>query len=601
MAQPRSQSDIRKTLKAKHMIGRDLKAYGLWIFMISGVINILALTGSVYMMQVYDRALTSGSIETLAFLSVLAIGLFFFHGAFDALRSKIMVRLGARMDRRLAPLTHKLAIEMPRYGFSTTEALERGRQVDTLRNFLASPAPAAMFDLPWMPIFLIFVFLLHPVLGSVALGGAVVLTLLTVIAELRSRNLAQAAQRSMIARNTAAESNARNADAMIAMGIVERAVGRFNRLNDDHLAIQARNSEILSTISAFSRVLRMILQSALLGLGAYFTIQGQLSAGAIIAVSVASARALAPIDQVIGNWRGIAGARHAYVQLRDTLSALGEEEKQLMDFPRATGNVTIEGLTVASPATGRILLADVSLELKAGQALAIVGPSGGGKSTLLRALSGVWQPLRGNVRFDGVSLSQIAPHKRGDLIGYLPQEVSLFDGSILENINRFSEDRNTTAVYEAATTSGVHRMIVDMPDGYDTQVGSHGTALSAGQRQRIGLARALYGNPFVVILDEPNASLDAAGEKALNDTIKAIRDRNGIVIVVAHRPNVLTAVDMLAVVQNGKLVAFGTKEEVLGNNSGRVVPPTDLVGDVRAQAAVDLAKHKASKTGAVPA
>jgi ATP-binding cassette, subfamily C, bacterial len=598
MAQPRS--DIRKTLKAQHMIGRDLKAFGLWIFLISGMINILALTGSVYMMQVYDRALTSGSVETLAFLSVLAIGLFFFHGAFDALRAKIMVRLGARMDRRLAPLTHKLAIEMPRRGFSTTEALDRGRQVDTLRNFLASQAPAAMFDLPWMPIFLIFVFLLHPVLGSVALGGAVVLALLTVVAELRSRGLAQAAQRSMVARNAAAESNARNSDAMIAMGIVDRAVVRFDRLNDDHLTHQARNAEIISTISAFSRVLRMILQSALLGLGAYFTIQGQLSAGAIIAVSVASARALAPIDQVIGNWRGIAAARHAYLQLRDTLAAL-EDERPYMDFPRASDSVTVEGLTVASPATGRILLADVSFDLRAGQALAIVGPSGGGKSTLLRALSGVWQPLRGSVRFDGVSLPQIAPAKLGELIGYLPQEVSLFDGTILENINRFSEQRDTAAVYEAATTSGVHGMIVNMPDGYDTQVGSQGTALSAGQRQRIGLARALYGNPFVVILDEPNASLDATGEKALNDTIRAIRARNGIVIVVAHRPNVLAAVDMVAVVQAGKMVAFGPKDEVLGNSAGRVAPPTDLVGDLSIKGDIDAAKRKAAMPGGMPA
>lgn len=600
MAQPRTQTDIRKTIKARQIIGRDLKTYGLWIFLISGMINILALTGSVYMMQVYDRALTSGSVETLAFLSALAFGMFFFHGAFDALRAKIMVRVGARMDRRLAPLTHKLAIEMPRYGFSTTEALDRGRQVDTLRGFLASPAPAAMFDLPWMPIFLIFVFLLHPVLGSVALGGAVFLALLTVVAELRSRHLAQAAQRSMVARNAAAESNARNSDAMIAMGIVDRAVARFNRLNDEHLGHQARNAEITSSISALSRVLRMILQSALLGLGAYFTIQGQLSAGAIIAVSVASARALAPIDQVIGNWRGIAAARHAYLQLRDTLSAL-EEARPAMDFPTACESVTVEGLTVASPATGRVLLADVGFELKAGQALAIVGPSGGGKSTLLRALAGVWQPLRGSVRFDGVSLSQIAPDKLGDLIGYLPQEVSLFDGTILENINRFSETRDTRAVYEAATTSGVHKMIVNMPDGYDTPVGSQGTALSAGQRQRIGLARALFGNPFVVILDEPNASLDATGEKALNDTIKAIRARNGIVIVVAHRPNVLAAVDMVAVVQSGKMVAFGAKEDVLGNSAGRVAPPTDLVGDVRAKVSVDLAEHKAGLAGGMSA
>lgn len=577
MSPTRFATELRNKIKASALISQDMIRHGLSLFLISGAINVLALTGSIYMMQVYDRALTSGSLETLGFLSALAIGLYLFHGAFDALRAQIMVRLGARLDRRLAPLAHKIAIDMPRHGFSTTEALERGRQIDTLRNFLSSSAPAALFDLPWVPLFLIFVYLLHPVLGAVTLGGAVVLALLTALAEFRSRNLQLAAHQSMVRRNTTAESNARNSDAMVAMGVVGRAVDRFVALNDEHLDFQARAAQVNATLSAVSRVLRMVLQSALLGLGAFLTIKGELSAGAIIGVSVASGRALAPIDQVIANWRNIIGARHAYQSLRDSL-ANNSDAKTYITFPKAHQTLTVEGLTVASPATGRILLADASFELKAGQALAIIGPSGGGKSTLIRALAGVWSPLRGAVRYDGVSLQHIDPDRMGELIGYLPQEVSLFNGSINDNINRFSPDRQNNEIYLAAMTAGVHQMISAMPEGYNTQVGTQGTALSAGQRQRIGLARALYGNPFVVLLDEPNSSLDAVGEKALNETIRMIRERGGIVVVVAHRPNVLGACDMVALVQAGKLVAFGPKDQVLGNRNGKVVMPADLGG-----------------------
>ena len=578
MSAPRA-SEFSRRLRASAMITQDLVRHGLSLFLISGLINILALTGSIYMMQVYDRALTSGSVETLAFLSVLAVGLYLFHGLFDALRAKVLVRLGARLDRRLAPVAHKVAIDLPRRGFSTTEALERGRQIDTLRGFLTSSAPAALFDLPWMPVFLIFVYVLHPVLGSVTLAGAVLLALLTVLAELRSRNLTQEAQQTLVKRNTLAESNARNFDAMIAMGVVDRAVDRFVAANDEHLSSQARGAEINATLSAVSRVLRMLLQSALLGLGAWLTIKGELSAGAIIAVSVASGRALAPIDQVIGNWRGMLGARQAFRHLRDMLAS-AETDRSRMAFPKASKTLTVEGLTVASPVNGRILLSDVSFELSAGQAVAVIGPSGGGKSTLIRALAGVWHPLRGAVRYDGISLQHMNPDQLGALIGYLPQEVNLFNGSILDNINRFSPDRESKAVYLAASTAGVHQMIAAMPDGYDTQVGTMGTALSAGQRQRIGLARALYGEPFVVLLDEPNASLDAAGEKALNETIQMIRARGGIVVVVAHRPNVLAAVDTVAIVQGGRLVAFGPKDEVLGNRNGQTAVPVDLVGSV---------------------
>jgi ATP-binding cassette subfamily C protein len=540
------------------------------------------------MMQVYDRVLTSGSIETLIALSILAVGLFLFHGGFDAVRSAIFVRLGARLDRRVSPLAHRVSLDMPRHGFTAAEAMERARTVDTLRGFFGSGAPAAIFDLPWVPIFLGFVWLLHPVLGVVTLAGAAVLAALTVVSELLSRSLTQTARNSMVRRNIAAESNTSNADVIAAMGLGDRAVARFMKANDDHLETHTRTAATGAAITSLSRTLRMVLQSALLGLGAYFALQGQLTPGAIIAVSVASSRALAPIDQVIGGWRNILAARHAYRQLKDTIQQSVQEEGRFPGLPLPKNSLSVENLTVASPATGRVLLSDVSFELKAGQAMAVVGPSGGGKSTLMRALAGIWSPLRGAVRFDDASLAHYDPAMRGSFLGYLPQEVNLFTGSIVENINRFGSG-DESAVYEAASKTGIHRMIAELPEGYDTQVGAMGTALSAGQRQRIGLARALFGNPFVVLLDEPNASLDAVGERALNDTIRDIRARGGIVIVVAHRPSVLAAVDTVAVIHGGKLAAVGPKETVISSRGGQIFTTVSGDGAQRTSVAADAA------------
>jgi len=577
MAQQTSSPDPLALRKARELLNADLRRFGWALFAISGIISVLALTGSFYMLQVYDRALTSGSVQTLVFLSVLALALYLVQGGFDTIRSQVLVRIGARLDRRLAPLSHRVAIDMPRYGFSPAEALERSRSVDTLRNFLGSQAPGAIFDLPFVPVFLVFVYFLHPILGAVTLGGLVVLALLTVLAEVKSRDLAKAAQRALVLRNTISESNTRNSEVLIAMGVTGRAVERFAEANHEHLALNTKASDITGTMAAMSRVLRMLLQSGLLGLGAYLTIKGELSAGAIIAVSVASGRALAPIDQIIANWKGIAQARQAWGQLRDTLVALAAERKPV-SMPAPRQSLRVENLTVASPANGRVLLSEVSFELQAGQALAIIGPSGGGKSTLIRALAGVWPVLRGSVRYDDVDLAQWDPARLGEIIGYLPQEVALLAGTVRDNISRFDPNRDSDGIFKAATAANVHKMISQLPDGYDTEVGALGTALSAGQRQRIGLARALYQDPFVVLLDEPNASLDAAGERALNDTIKAIRARGGIAVVVAHRPSVLAAVDMVAAIHAGRLAAFGTKEEVLGNRDGKVAAPVTVAG-----------------------
>jgi len=571
--------------RGDEMLRKEFKAVAVFLFWISGIINVLALTGSFYMLQIYDRALTSGSIPTLAALSVLVIGLYLFQGVFDIIRSQLLVRIGARFDRLLAPIAHRVSVDMPRFGFSTGEALERGRDVDTIRSFMGSQGPVALFDLPWVPLYILFVYFLHPVLGAITLGGAFVLTLLTVWTELKSRKLASAAQQAHLVRNAIADSNARNADILKAMGFAGRAVARFNEANQDHLTLQTRASDVIGTFGAFSRVLRMVLQSALLGVGAYLTIQGQMSAGAIIAVSVASSRALAPIDMAIGNWKGVVAARQAFKRLRDTMVALAGMNKPL-DLPAPEKTLKIDKITVAAPASGRVLLTEVAFELKAGQAVGVIGPSGGGKTTLVRALTGIWPSLRGSIRLDEADLTQWDEEKVGQYIGYLPQDVALLDGTIVENITRLAPQRDARAIVAATKAAGVHEMIVRLPDGYDTQLGPMGTALSAGQRQRIGLARALYGDPFVVVMDEPNAFLDAEGEQALNLAIRQVRARGGIAVIVAHRPSILAEVDMVAVIQNGRLTAFGPKDEIVAGqrqanlNALKIVEPRTETGEL---------------------
>ncbi len=574
--------------KQVESLTRGFRGIIAFLFGMSGIINILALTGAIYMLQIYDRALGSGSVPTLLALSALAIGLYFFQGLFDILRSQMLVRIGARLDRKIAPMAHQVAIDMPRFGFSTSEALERGRDVDTVRGFLGSQGPVALFDLPWMPLFLLFVYSLHPLLGALTAGGAFVLTMLTLTTELMTRKLSASTHQAAIERNSIADSNARNADVLKAMGFAGRAIQRFNRANDDHLELHARTNDISGTFGAMSRVLRMMLQSAVLGLGAFLTIKGELSAGAIIAASVASARALAPIDLAIGNWKQVVGARAAFGRLKETVTALASIQEP-MELPAPKTTLKVEGVTVSAPGSGRVLLSDVDFKLHAGQAVGVIGPSGGGKTTLVRALTGIWPVLRGSVRLDDAELTQWDDSALGGFVGYLPQDVALMDATIGENISRFAEMPDPQGVVAAAQAAGVHEMIVRLPEGYSTRLGPLGMSLSGGQRQRIGLARALYGDPFLVVLDEPNSNLDSEGENALTKAIEGIRARGGIAVIVAHRPSALAAVDMVAVVQGGRMSAFGKKEEVIGpkvvetppepQKTGRGAPaPTKLAG-----------------------
>lgn len=533
-----------------------------FVFGLSGIINILALTGAFYMLQIYDRALTSGSIPTLIWLSVIAVGLYLFQGLFDILRSQMLVRFGSNVDRQIAPLVHRVVIDMPRFGYSSAEASERGRDVDTVRSFLSGAGPVALFDLPWIPVYLVFVWLLHPMLGMLTLGGALFLACLTIAAELLSRRHAKEMTRAAIQRNNVSDNHVRNGDILYSMGMTDRAIDRFESANRRHLDTQTATSDIAGTFAGISKVLRMMLQSATLGLGAYLTIQGEMSAGAIIASSIVTGRALAPVDQAIAQWKGVISARRSWSRIKDTLAVLDRPSTQF-DLPTPSEGLVVEGMTTVAPTTGTVLLSEVSFELTAGQALALIGPSGGGKTTLARSLLGIWPLLRGSVRVDGADLKQWPTSFFTQNVGYLPQEVALLDGTVADNIARFDPDADSKMIFRAARAAGIHDLIVRLPNGYQTQIGPSGQSLSAGQRQRVALARALYGDPFLVVLDEPNSNLDSEGEEALMKAIVKVRERGGIVVIVAHRPSVLQAVDMVGVVQGGKLVSFGPKEEII--------------------------------------
>lgn len=537
-----------------------------FIFALSGVLNMLALTGALYMLQIYDRALTSQSVPTLLALSGLAVGLYMCHGLLDISRSQILVRLGSQFDLKLAPLAHKVTIDMPRYGFSLAEAKERSRDVDTIRQFLSSQGPHALFDLPWMPLYIAFVYFLHPWLGVLAICGVIILTSLTLISELLMRDQANTTHRAEIIRSNLTDGHARNSEVIRAMGFSERAVDRFRRANDEHLSQHSFTSDVTGSFGSTSKLLRMVLQSAMLGLGAYLAIVGELTPGAIIAASVASARALAPIDLAIGQWKSIVGARRSYQRLRETLASL-DNEVDILDLEAPVTSFSCENVTIASPGSGSVVIGDVTFTVNAGQALGIIGPSGGGKSTLARGSVGVWPLVRGTVRLDGADIKQWDPERLGKHVGYVPQDVALFDGTISENICRLDPEPDAQKILTAARAAGVHELIVRLPDGYQTELGPQGVSLSAGQRQRVALARALYDNPFLVVLDEPNSNLDHEGDIALNEAIEGIKARGAVAIVIAHRPSAIAACDLIGIIKEGRLAAFGPKEEILGGTS----------------------------------
>jgi PrtD family type I secretion system ABC transporter len=532
------------------------------IGLMSGMSNILMLTGAIFMLEVYDRVLPSRSVPTLIGLVILAAGLFTAQGLLDFIRGRILVRIGSRLDEALSGRVYETIVRLPLKVGNRTDGLQPIRDLDSVRSFLSGLGPTALFDLPWLPIYLIICFLFHPYIGLAALLGAIILGIITLLTETMTREPTQAATIYGTARQSLAEASRRNAEVLTAMGMTSRISALWADANAKYLASQRRASDVAGGFGSASKVLRMMLQSGVLAVGAYLVIYQQATAGIIIAGSILSARALAPVDLAIANWRGFVGARQSWKRLTDLLTLLPAQAAPMALQPPSR-SLVVENAGIMPPGSEKAVVQDVSISLQAGNGLGIIGPSGSGKSSIARALVGVWRLARGRIRLDGAALDQWSPDALGQHMGYLPQDVELLAGTVAQNIGRFAEELDADAVIAAATAAGVHDLIVSLPEGYETQVGENGSALSAGQAQRVALARALYGDPFLVVLDEPNSNLDADGDEALSRAILGVRARGGIVVVIAHRPSAIAGVDLLLMMNQGRAQAFGPKEEVL--------------------------------------
>jgi PrtD family type I secretion system ABC transporter len=544
------------------------------IGLVSGIINLLTLTGSIFMMQVYDRVLASQSVPTLIALSLIAVAAYTFQGWLDILRGRVLILIGERVDAEIGPKVHTAVVGLPlRRQDSSRDALQPFRHLEAVRSFLTGAGPVALFDVPWMPIYLVICFVLHPLIGLATLSGALALVVLTLLTEIKSKAPARAALEAQSERNAAAEAAQRGAEVVRAMGMLPALAMRWHQAHQAYLLAQRRANHVVGGLSATAKMARLVLQSALLGLGAYLAVRGQISPGTIIAGSIIGSRALAPVDQAIASWKSFVGARQGYQQLTKLLTLQANQETPFA-LPPPKRNLVVENLTVAAPGTSKAIVRRLSFKLEAGQALGIIGPSASGKSTLARTLVGVWPGQVGRVMLDGASLDQWSPEALGPSIGYLPQDMQLFDGTVAENIARFSPDASSDAVIEAAKAAAFHEQVLALPDGYDTKVGPAGAQLSTGQRQRLGLARALYKNPFLVVLDEPNSNLDAEGEAAVSAAIQSLKARGAIAVVIAHRPSAIAAVDLILVMKEGEAVAFGPKEKVLAKtvqNAGQIL------------------------------
>jgi ATP-binding cassette, subfamily C, type I secretion system permease/ATPase len=534
--------------------------WGLGLF--SGLSNVLMLTGPFFMLQVYDRVLPSRSLPTLVGLAILATTLFAFQGAIDLIRGRINDRIGRFLDETLSSRVYDALVRLPLKARGDGDGLQPLRDLDQVRGFLSSGGPSALCDLPWMPLYLGICFLFHFWIGITALFGVCVLFGLTLLAEIRTRGPAKAAARFAMTRNALALGGRRNAEVLRAMGMSKRVTLRWAAANRKYLDAHEKASDVAGSLGGLSKVIRMILQSAVLGVGACLVINNESTAGIIIASSILTARALAPVELVIANWKGFVAARQAGQRLSELLRLLPEEQEP-MALPRPKKSLELIQVSVIPPGLERPVVSDVSFVLKSGQGLGVIGPSGSGKSSLVRALVGAWNPIRGKVQLDDAPLDQWSREALGWNIGYLPQDVELFDDTVAANIARFDQTADPAAVLEAARAAGVHELILSLPNGYGTRLGEGGVTLSGGQRQRIALARALFGNPFLVVLDEPSSNLDAEGEEALTRAVLNVRGRGGIAVVVAHRPSALAAVDHVLVMGQGIVQSFGAKEEVL--------------------------------------
>ncbi|MFD1341609.1 type I secretion system permease/ATPase [Litorisediminicola beolgyonensis] len=540
---------------------RESRPYFWFVGIFSFFVNMLMLTGPLYMLQVYDRVLGSRSIATLIALSVLVVFLYGMMGILDYVRGRVMNRVAARFQARLDLRVFDAVVR--RSAIQPDEIAATGlRDLESVQRLMASPVLMAFFDMPWTPVFLFGIFLFHPWLGILAISGGVVLIAITIINQAVTRNPSLASNRATFEAEKVSDQIRSESEMVQAMGMRGDAFRRWQVSRAKSLKGQIGSSDLVGSFSTLTKTLRLILQSAMLGLGAYLVLQNELTAGAMIAGSILMGRALAPIELAIGQWPLVERARKGWHNLAQLLGEMPPEQPRT-DLPRPEARLDIQQLTVVPPGEQQAALRLVTFQVRPGQAIGVIGPSGAGKSTLARALTGVWRPAGGKVRLDGASLEQYGTDVLGKHIGYLPQRVTLFDGTIAENIARLSAAPDDAKVVEAAKKAAAHEMILKLPEGYDTRVSSTGGRLSGGQMQRIGLARAMYGDPVILVLDEPNSNLDNEGSEAVNAAIRQMKDQGKAVLVMAHRPAAIKECDMLLMLENGSRSAFGTKQEVL--------------------------------------
>jgi ATP-binding cassette, subfamily C, bacterial len=557
-----SQIDNRRgeaELRAARKDQRNL----LWaVALFSVFANILQLTGSLYMLQVYDRVLGSRSEATLVALSGLVACLFLAMGILEGARSRVMARIGARIQDRMDRRVFSAAMRRLTLQPNEPSAVAAQRDLEAVQRLWASPVLLALFDVPWMPFFLAAIFMFHPYLGLLSVGGGVILVIVailnqreTLIPLTRTNNLTLQAER--MSDLIKAES-----ETVQALGMTGATFDRWHKARGAALASSIQAGDLAGTYGGISRTFRVFLQSAMLGMGAWLVLKGQLSSGAMVAGSILMGRALQPIEQVVGQWAMITRAQEGWRRLSDLLSRMPEEPQRLA-LPRPKAVLEALNLTVIPPGEMQAVLRAVSFRLEPGQAMGVIGPSGAGKSTLARALIGVWKPAGGKVRLDGASLEQYEPDVLGSYIGYLPQRIALFDGTIAENIARLQDHGDANKIVDAARRAAAHDMIIKLPEGYDTRISQIGGRLSGGQIQRIGLARALYGNPVILVLDEPNSNLDNDGTLALNPAIRTTKEAGGAVLIMAHRPAAIQECELLLVLEDGMRRAFGPRDAVL--------------------------------------
>lgn len=541
---------------------RELRGLILATVLFSIVVNLLMLTSPLYMLQVYDRVLGSGSEATLVALSVLVIFLFLAMGILEHSRSKVMAIVGARFQERLDRRVFTAAMQRSSVAPNDSVAITSQRDLEAIRAFLASQVLLALMDLPWTPLFLAALFIFHPMLGWLAVGGGAILILVTILNQVMSQDPQKEAGATAIMAERMADQMKSEAETLQALGMSGAGFDRWQKARQRAQDWAIRLAGLSGGFGSLTKTFRLFLQSAMLGLGAWLVLQGQLSPGAMIAGSVLMGRALAPIEMAVGQWAVAQKASEGWHRLSDLLGRIPNQPPR-MALPRPRSLVEASGLTVTPPGEHVPLLRMVGFELQPGQALGVIGPSGAGKSTLAKALTGVWKPAAGRIRLDGATLDQYDPDVLGRLIGYLPQRIALFDGTIAENIARLDGQADSARVVEAARKADAHDMIVRLPQGYDTRVSAAGGRLSGGQMQRIALARALFGDPVLLILDEPNSNLDNEGSMALNTAIRTMKAEGKSVLIMAHRPAAIQECDLLLVLEDGMRKAFGPRDLVL--------------------------------------